>query len=251
MRFGEEGSRVRLAGLLVLTMLVGALSAPVHGAPVRGGTLNIAIDSDPPSLDPHKTPSSGIPHTLLYSTLVTVDKRTGEFVPGLADSWTISADGKTITFKLHPGVRFHDGTPLTSHAVKATIDRLIDPATAAPGASWIGPIERVEAPDDLTARLVFKQPYAPIFSSLRISFLAILSPPAIAKYGKDYGQNPVGTGPFKFRQWVPGDRIVLDRYAEYAWGPKVYQNRAAPYVDTVVLKIIPDESTRGIAFERG
>lgn len=242
---------MRLAGLLVLAMLVGALSTAVHGAPVRGGVLNIAIDSDPPSLDPHKTPSSSIAHALLYGTLVTVDRRTGEFVPNLADSWTISADGKILTFRLHSGVRFHDGTPFTSEAVKATIDRLIDPATAAPGASWIGPIERVETPDALTARLVFKQPYAPIFSSLRIPFLAMLSPAAIAKYGKDYGQNPVGTGPFKFRQWIPGDRIVLDRYADYSWGPKFYQNRGAPYADTVILHIVPDESTRGIALERG
>lgn len=242
---------MRLATIALLAVLAVSLCAPVQGAPVRGGTLNIAIDADPPSLDPHKTPSSGIPHYLLYNTLVTVDRQTGAFIPSLADSWTIADGGKMITFKLHPGVRFQDGTPFTSQAVKATLDRLIAPATGAPGASWIGPLDRVEAPDDLTVRLVFKQPYAPIFSSLRIPFLAILSPVAIAKYGKDYGQNPVGTGPFKFRQWIPGDRIVLDRNPDYAWGAKFYQNHGAPYVDSVVLHIIPDESTRAIAFERG
>lgn len=242
---------MRLGSALLLILLVAALGASAHGAPLRGGTLNIAISSDPPSLDPHKTPSSGIAHYLLYNTLVTIDKQTGEFIPSLADSWSISDGGKVITFKLHPRVRFHDGTPFTSQAVKATIDRLINPATAAPGATWVGPVDRVETPDDLTARLVFKQPYAPIFSSLRIPFLAMLSPAAIAKLGRDYGQSPVGTGPFKFRQWIPGDRIVLDRDADYAWGAKFYQNRGAPYVDTVILHIIPDESTRAIAFERG
>ena len=235
--------------LAAILMVVAATSAV--GGPVRGGTLTLAIESDPPSLDPHKTPSTGIVHTLLYATLVAADRASGEFIPYLADSWSIADGGKTITFKLHPGVKLQDGTPFGSQAVKATIERLVNPQTAAPGASWIGPIERVETPDDATARLVFKQPYAPIFSSLRISFLAMLSPPAIARLGTDYGQNPVGAGPFRFRQWVPGDRIVLERNADYAWAPRFYQNHGAPYLDGVVARVIPDESTRVIAFERG
>jgi peptide/nickel transport system substrate-binding protein len=241
----------RPLSVLVLVLLGCAVAAPAMSAGVRGGTLNIALGSDPPSLDPHKTPSADISHTLIYSTLVTVDRKTGEFIPSLADSWVLADGGKIITFKLHPGVKFHDGTLFTSQAVKATIDRLVNPGTAAPGASWIGPIDRVETPDEMTARLVFKEPYAPIFSSLRISFLAMLSPQAIAKLGKDYGQAPVGTGPFMFRQWIPGDRIVLERNPDYAWAPRFYQNRGAPYVDGVVLRVIPDESTRVIAFERG
>jgi len=242
--------RMRLACLLVLVLALAA-AAPGVGAPVRGGTLNLVTDSDPPSLDPHKTPSGSFIHALLYDELVTADKSTGDFVADLADAWTISQNGLVITFKLHPGVKFHDGTPFNAQSVRATIERLIDPQTGAPGASWIGPIDRVETPDDLTARFVFKQPYAPIFSSLRIVFLGMLSPAAIAKLGPNYGQNPVGAGPYKFRQWIPGDRIVLDRDPDYAWAPKFYKNRGAPYVDSVVTRIIPDESTRVIAFQRG
>jgi len=247
---GMTVARARLVCLLVLVLAVAA-AAPGVGAPVRGGTLTLVLDSDPPSLDPHKTPAGDLSHYLIYNTLVTADKTTGDFVPELADSWSIADNGAVITFKLHPGVKFHDGTPFTSQAVRATIERLVNPATAAPGASWIGPIDRVETPDDLTARLIFKQPYAPIFSSLRIVFLAMLSPAAIAKLGANYGQAPVGAGPFKFRQWIPGDRIVLDRDADYAWAPKFFKNRGAPYVDGVVVRIVPDESTRVIAFERG
>ncbi len=225
--------------------------AAAQGAPRRGGTLTLVLAQDPPSLDPQKTPSGDASHFLLYNMLVSADRSSDAFLPELADSWAIGEGGKVITFKLHPGVKFHDGTPFTSHAVQATISRLVDPQTAAPGASWIGPIDHVETPDDVTARLVFKQPYAPIFSSLRIIFLAMLSPAAIAKLGPNYGQTPVGAGPFKFRQWIPGDRIVLDRYADYAWAPRFYKNRGAPYVDGAVVRIIPDESTRVIAFERG
>ena len=244
-------TRAPLVGLLVLTFLALPAAAPGMGAPIRGGTLNLVIESDPPSLDPHKTPSTGVIHYLIYNTLVTADRDTGEFIPSLADSWSLAEDGRVITFRLHPGVKFQDGTPFTSQALRATIERLVNPATAAPGASWIGPIDRVETPDDLTARFVFKEPYAPIFSSLRIAFLAVLSPAAIAKLGKDYGQNPVGTGPFKFRQWTPGDRIVLDRNPDYAWAPKFFKNRGAPHLDGAVVRVIPDESTRVIAFERG
>lgn len=242
--------RARLAGLWVAILMI-AVALPAVSGPVRGGTLNLVVESDPPSLDPHKTPSTSIPHYLIYSTLVTAEKTTGEFIPFLADSWSLAEAGRVITLKLHPGVKFQDGTPFTAQAVRATIERLVNPATAAPGASWIGPIDRVEAPDDVTARLVFKQPYAPIFSSLRIAFLAMLSPAAIAKLGKDYGQNPVGTGPFKFRQWIPADRIVLERNPDYAWAPKFFKNRGAAYLDGVVVRVIPDESTRVIAFERG
>ncbi len=244
-----KGSVRLLCG--VVAVLLGFLAVPGTSAPIRGGTLTLAISADPPSLDPHKTPTVGLVHALLYSTLVTVDKTTGDFVPWLSDSWTITEGGKVLTFKLHSGVKFHDGTPLTSQAVKATIDRLIDPAMAAPGASWVGPVDRLDTPDETTVRLVFKDPYAPIFSSLRIPFLAILSPAAIGKLGKDYGQNPVGTGAFRFRQWIPGDRIVLERNPDFGWAPKFYQNRTAPYLDSVVFRIIPDESTQVIAFERG
>jgi len=244
-------THARLVCLLLTTVLTVTAAVPGVGAQVRGGTLNLVLESDPPSLDPHKTPAADVTHQLIYSTLVTVDKNTGDFIPSLADSWSLGENGRVITFKLHPGVKFQDGAPLTSQAVQATIERLVNPATAAPGASWIGPIERVETPDELTARLVFKQPYAPIFSSLRIAFLAMLSPAAMAKLGKDYGQNPVGTGPFKFRQWIPGDRIVLDRNPDYAWPPGFYKNRGAPYLDGAVVRVIPDESTRVIAFERG
>ena len=242
--------RIRVACLFVLALAL-AWTAPGVGAPLRGGTLNLVTGSDPPSLDPHKTPSGTFVHALLYDTLVTADRTKGDFIAELADSWAISENGLVITFKLHPGVKFHDGTPFNSQAVRATIERLINPQTAAPGSSWVGPIERVETPDDLTARLVFKQPYAPIFSSLRIVFLGMLSPAAIAKLGSNYGQNPVGAGPYKFRQWIPGDRIVVDRDPDYAWAPKFYKNRGAPYLDSVVTRIIPDESTQVIAVQRG
>ncbi len=244
-------SSIRSRRIVVLILLAFGLTTPGISAPVRGGTLNLALNSDPPSLDPHRTPTVNVVHQLLYGTLVALDKATGEFTASLADSWTIAEGGKVLNFKLHPGVKFHDGTLLTPQAVKATLERLIDPAMAAPGAGFLGPIDRVETPDDSSVRLVFKQPYAPIFSSLRIPFLTVLSPTAMAKLGKDYGQTPIGAGPFKFRQWISGDRIILDRNPDYAWAPKFYQNRGAPHFDSIVLRIIPDESTRVIAFERG
>lgn len=240
-----------LSVLLVVVALLAMTAGSGGAAPARGGTLTIVIGSDPPSLDPHRTPSVNIAHAVMYETLVTVDRRTGEFIPGLAESWEISRDGTAITFKLKRGVKFHDGTPFNAAAVKTTFDRLVSKETNAPGASWVGTLTRTDVVDDLTVRLVFSRPYAPIFSSLRISFLAILSPTAIAKMGADYGQNPVGTGPFRFKQWIPNDRIVYERNPDYAWGPAHYKNRGAPNFDQLIIRIVPDEATRVIALERG
>ncbi len=241
-----------MVSIVPLALVVLAFGAAPGGAgPARGGTLTIVISSDPPSLDPHRTPSVGIAHAVMYETLVTVDRTTGEFIPGLAESLEVSRDGTTITFKLRRGVKFHDGTPFNAAAVKATFERLAGKELNSPGATWLGTLSRTEVVDDYTVRLVFAQPYAPIFSSLRISFLSILSPAAMARMGADYSQNPVGTGPFRFKQWIPNDRIVYERNPDYAWGPAHYKNRGAPYVDQLVIRIIPDESARVIAFERG
>ncbi|HET8679170.1 MAG TPA: ABC transporter substrate-binding protein [bacterium] len=240
-----------VALLAVLSLAVGGTSVGAVAAPARGGALTIVIGADPSSLDPHRTPSVGIAHSVMYETLVTVDRRTGEFIPALAESWEVSRDGTAITFKLRRGVKFHDGTAFTAAAVKTTFDRLTSKELNSPGASWVGTLSRTEVVDDVTVRLHFSKPYAPIFSSLRIAFLAILSPTAIARSGADYGQNPVGTGPYRFRQWIPNDRIVYERNPDYAWGSANYKNRGAPYFDQLIIRIIPDEATRVIAFERG
>jgi peptide/nickel transport system substrate-binding protein len=237
------------AGLLAIVLAAGVAGAAP--APPRGGTLTLVISSDPPSLDPQRTPSVGIAHFVMYDTLVRIDRRTGEFTPALAESWDVSRDGTVITFRLKRNVRFHDGTAFTAAAVKATFDRLTSKELNSPGASWVGPLARTEVVDDYTVRLVFSRPYAPIFSSLRIDFLAILSPAAIQRLGADYGTHPVGTGPFKFKQWIPNDRIVYERNPDYAWAPAHFKNRGAPYFDQLVIRIIPDESARVIAFERG
>jgi peptide/nickel transport system substrate-binding protein len=242
-----------IGAVILATVLLATGSAHTGAAPApqRGGTLTLVISSDPPSLDPHRTPSVGVQHFLMYDTLVRVDRRTGEFIPALAESWEVSRDGLSIVFRLKRTVKFHDGTAFNAAAVKATFDRLLSRELNSPGASWVGPLSRTEVVDEYTVRLVFSRPYAPIFSSLRIDFLAILSPAAIQRLGADYGTNPVGTGPFKFRQWIPNDRIVLERNPDYAWGPAHFKNRGAPYFDQVVIRIIPDESARVVAFERG
>lgn len=89
-----------LALLVVLALVAGMNPAGAGAAPARGGALTIVIGSDPSSLDPHRTPSVNIAHSVMYETLVTVDRRTGEFIPALAESWEVSRDGTAITFKL-------------------------------------------------------------------------------------------------------------------------------------------------------
>src|SRR5207248_11401502 len=103
----------------------------------------------------------------------------------------------------------HDGNDFNAGAVKFTFDRVTDPATKAPSASWVSALQQTEAVDDYTAKMTLKEPFSPFLGNISIAYFGILSPAAVEKYGDDYGKHPVGTGPFMFKEWVPGDRIVL------------------------------------------
>jgi peptide/nickel transport system substrate-binding protein len=213
-----------------------------------GLTLSIA------GLDPHIHTSSelGIPLTSVYDTLVymTTDNR---FVPGLAESWTVSPDGLSYAFKLRKDVRFHDGTPFNAQAVKDNLDRVVDPATkSGKAAALLGPYKGTEVVDEFTAKVTLSKPYMPLLDSLAQVYLGMASPTAFKKWGpSDYQLHQAGTGPFKFNesQYVPKDTIVLDRNPDYNWAPSVYKHNGPAYLDRIVFKFFPDPPTRSPALE--
>lgn len=243
-------SRAAALGLCALVALA-ACGAP---APAHSGRLVYGLTLAPSGIDPHVNASSelGIPLTSVYDTLVYQDPASGQFVPGLAESWTISNDGKTYTFKLRRDVKFHDGEPFNAQAVKTTLDRIVNPETKSQKAAvMLGPYERAEVLDDYTIALHLKEPFAPLLDSLSQVYTGIASPKALAQWGQDYQMHQVGTGPFKFVEYVPKDHLTLARNPDYTWGPKVLAHRGPAYLDEIVFKFYEDPATRALALESG
>ncbi len=189
----------------------------------------------------------------IYETLVNFKPENTEVVPGLAESWTVSEDLLTWTFRLRRNVAFHDGTPFTADAVVFSLGRQFmadHPFHKVEGAyqywnsmSMSDIVKDVRKVDDDRVEIELKRPNAPFLSNLAMNFCAIVSPAAVRKWGNDYPRHPVGTGPFRFVEWIKDDRVVLERNPEY-WGPP-------PKVDRLIFRSIPENSVRLIALRQG
>jgi ABC-type transport system substrate-binding protein len=231
---------VRLVAALAALLLA---AAPAW-AQRTGGSLVVAQGVDAVTLDSHLvvdaptfTVTSHIYETLFEYT------PDGRIVPHLAESHTVSGDGLVWTLKLRRGVKFHDGTPLDAEAVKFNLERVLNPDTKSTYKFLIDRIKKIEVVDASTVRLSTERPFAPMLAHLTHGAIAMQSPTAIRKHGKDYINFPTGTGPFKFKEWVRGDRLVVVRNPDY-WGKK-------PYVDEVVFKPVPEGGARVALIETG
>ncbi|HEV2358410.1 MAG TPA: ABC transporter substrate-binding protein [bacterium] len=224
-----------LAGLMV----AGLIAAASAQGGRRGGTLTAAIDRDPPTMDPHRSGSAVDRQVYqnLYDKLVDTDARLA-IVPMLATSWAISPDGKAVTFKLRPSVKFQDGTPFNADAVKYNFDRMkFDSTFPSNRRSELGPMAGVTVVDPSTVRIILEQPYSPLLYVLTDRAGMMVSPAAAQKEGLNYALHPVGTGPFSFVEKVPQDHITLQRNPDY-WG------KGLPYLERVVFREITDDNAR-------
>ncbi|MGG4495922.1 ABC transporter substrate-binding protein [Brevibacillus reuszeri] len=258
-----------IALLLCLIVLVnGCSSAPAPSAstkeqeetgrtsePKKGGTITIGYPAEPDSLDVQKSAmiASSLITSFMGGALVYYDPQTQEIKPSLAESYSISEDGKKWTFILRTGITFHDGTPLTARAYKYTLERALDPGTASPlGEYMFGSIQSIEAQDDRTLILNLKQPSAQLLSNLwDASISQPLSREAVEKHGSEYGRNPVSVGPWKFENWKTGESITMVRNDAYQWGNAFTKNQGPPAADKLVIKFIKDNQTMMAALESG
>ncbi|KAF1021719.1 MAG: Oligopeptide-binding protein AppA [Paracidovorax wautersii] len=216
-------------------------------AAVRGGTLIAVVTPEPPTLV--SAFSASAPVAIVASKLFDGLMRIGadlELVPELAQSWSVAPDGLSITLKLRRDVKWHDGQPFTSADVRYSmleIWKKIHPH----GKVAYSNVTDVSTPDPYTAIIRLNAP-----SPVALFALNNTSSPVLPRHlyeGTDLLRNPanvkpVGTGPFRFKEWIRGDRIVLERNPDY-W------EKGRPYLDGLVFRIIPDAAARSAAFERG
>src|SRR3954467_12097507 len=215
----------------------------------QGGSITVGLELDIPGFDPLKVgvydTSAETAAAAIFDTLVALDDN-GKPVPKLALSWTHSDDYKTWTFKLRPGVKFHDGTPFNAQAVKENFDRQKDPANKCRCAFYIAYVNNLQAPDELTVVYNLNDPQVnqPALMTIQSSNNVVHSPTAWKTKGDDYNRNPVGTGPYILKSWTAGDRMVLEKNPDY-W------NKGHPYLDRIVLKPLPDAQSRFASLQSG
>jgi ABC-type transport system substrate-binding protein len=232
-------------------LIAGVTSArPAAAAPriKTGGVLNVAIGTSISSLEPQVTTetSSGGVRTNLYDMLAWQYTSDGSFTPMLATKWEVSPNGLMYTFTLtDKAVKFHDGTAFSAEAVKATFDRLLEPSRSGAAKLTLDMVSGVEVLNARTVRFTLQHVFAPFLHRIADNPGAIMSPDAIKKFGEDYGRHPVGTGPYRFVEYVPGDHVTMERNPEYwNWG-------GPAYCDRLVYKIVPEDSSRAALLESG
>lgn len=236
----------------VLLILLGFSLAPAQttAQPQYGGVLRAGMQTDPVGLDPHSTQATSTRNMLenVYDTLVMFDSSL-QIVPGLAESWETSEDGLTWTFKLRDGVTFHDGTPLTASDVVFSLNRITDPAIASPRAGDFAVVESVEAPDDSTVVITLSEPFSPLLSKLAQSLNVIVSEEVATANGNDLNSAVIGTGPFRFVEYVPQTRLVLEKNEDF-WGTDASGN-PLPYLDGITFTFYPEPTARTTAIQTG
>lgn len=226
---------------LALPALIATASLPKPGASqAGGGTLRIAMSSNLRVLDPARTTigEEYVMNQLVFNGLVRM-REDQQTEPELAESWQFSDDLKTWTFRLRRGVKFHHGREMTAQDVVATFRRVLDPATASPVRTNYDMVESIEAPDPHTVIFRLSYPYGGFADILSDRQVKIVPADRI----EELATRPVGTGPFVFRSYTPGDRLVVARNPDY-W-------ESGPRFDGVELRILPEMAVRIAALQAG
>ena len=219
--------------------------------PRYGGTLRLALPGDPAFYDANQGPAPGAQAfwtgNNVYNSLLTITPPPElKLVPDLAKSWEVLDEGKTYIFHLEEGVKFHDGTDFDAAAAKWNIERILDPEVK----SWVRPyyeeVAQVEAVDKYTLRMRMKEPSGALLIALGGYFQGIpmASPTAFETYGKDWLRHPVGTGPYIFKEWIPGKHVILEKNPHYF-------KKGLPYLDTLEFRIMKDPLTASTALRAG
>ncbi|WP_019242926.1 MULTISPECIES: ABC transporter substrate-binding protein [Bacillus] len=215
-----------------------------------GGTVVFARGGDSTSLDPASTTEGEAFRVTknIFETLIEFGASDTSLQPGLATEWEASPDGLKYTFKLREGVKFHDGTDFNADAVVFNFNRWKKGGEGTTFDYYISQfgdrITEVKAVDPTTVEFTLNTPLAPFLKNIAMSPFAISSPASIEKYGDKINENPVGTGPFKFKEWKRNEKITLVKNEDY-W------KEGLPKLDSVIYTVIPENSARLNALTTG
>jgi len=228
-----------VAGVVLLATVAGAAEEPQ-----RGGTLQVGIQGDVTTMDPHMS-TSAVDRDVyyqIYNGLVSLDPNLN-ILPELAERWETPTP-LAYVFHLRGGVKFHDGTDFNADVVKWNVERMLNPATGSIRRSELGSVKSVTVLDSHTVRFDLKEPDAALLATLTDRAGLMVSKAAVERLGRDYARNPVGTGPFQLAEWVKDDHVRLKRFPGY-W------RKDRPYLDEIVYKPIPDHTVKLTALRTG
>jgi peptide/nickel transport system substrate-binding protein len=239
--------RLFLAGVAgtAVTPRIAAAQAAGDVKPVRGGTMRMSVDQSVNVLNPllSRVDPEYLVGELLYSGLTRLTlQMTAE--PDLAESWTSNAALTEWRFRLRQGLKFHDGTKCTANDVVATFNTLLDPHTASPGRTNVGPISKVVAEDDQTVLFQLSSAYADMPVALAFPNARIIPAPIATGGMERLTQEAIGTGPFKLAAYAADRRVLVERNPDY-------YDPTRPYLDGIELVVYPDPTAEAAALLAG
>lgn len=204
----------------------------------KGKDITIAVAANFISLDPHDTNDtlSNSAEKTMYEGLFGFDKDM-KIVPLLATSYKANDDATEFTIKLRQGVKFQDGTPFNAEAAKVNIDRLADQNNHLKRNSLFAVVKETKVIDDYTIKVILKEPFGAMINNFAHPAAMMISPAALKKYGKDIARHPVGTGPYEFVEWKPGDHLTVKKNPNY-W------QKGKPKLDQITFKPVPENGSR-------
>src|SRR5260221_4086502 len=249
----EEEKMKRLMISVSMAALLAVGAAAYQGAsaaePKQGGAMTVTFHDDIPTLDPaigYDWKNWSMIKSV-FDGLLDYKPGTTEIVPDLAESFDVSSDGLTYTFKLRHGVKFQNGREMKAADVKYSLERTCDPKTQSPGASYYASLKGyddvaagktkelagVTTPDDYTVKIELSHPDATMLHLMALNFSYVVPKEEVEKYGVDFGHHPIGTGAFRLAEWTPGQKIVFERN-------KDYYKVGIPYLDKITFEIGQD-----------
>ncbi|MEM7652362.1 MAG: ABC transporter substrate-binding protein [Pseudomonadota bacterium] len=241
MRIWRHLSRMVSAASFATSLTILALVSGAYSSVLAQDSLAIGMGLEPPHLDPTAGAAAAIDEVVygnVFEGLTSIDQN-GAVVPGLANSWGVSADGLEYLFNLEPNVTFHDGTPLTAEVVKFSLDRARGEGSTNAQKRLFDPISEIEIQGAQTIVIRLKEPFGGFLRNLGWGDAVIVHPNSAGTNKA----NPIGTGPYQVDRVVKGDRVVLRRFSDY-WGTK-------PFFEQVTFRFIPDAAAQVTAMLAG
>jgi peptide/nickel transport system substrate-binding protein len=222
-------------------------------AAAKGGSLTYVLNQEIATLDPGmmRFAVEQMVGNQIFDNLVWLDADK-KLQPGLAKSWKANADYTVFDFDLRTDVKFHDGQPFNADAAVAWFQRVLDPNYKIGGAvNYLGKIAKIEKTGDYGVRMTLKSPSVSFLGDMSQRYAGIGSPKAAAAAGDKFGVQPVGTGPFIFKEYLPGSHVKLVKNPDYKWGPPHLKHEGAATLDEVTFRFIPEDPSRTAALESG